>query len=435
MVLICATASAGGLGRRARDGLGEHVDHDPAVDHFAVLAVGRRRPRRELAGLEHLLERLDARLDVPLRHLVEGVQVRSEVHVARGDPRAVLLRVHHPAQEILGRLHVLAIGEHAVRHRHQRVVALTVGALGIEAVLDHLAHLGQVALGGDHDAVGVVGARDLAGQESLVVVRVQPPDAVFDARFLVEPLHVLHRLRGLAAIQRDLLAVLVHDRHAVGPQERVEPGVVVGEAVAHGHAERMALGLELDAGLQELVPGVGEALDPGLVEPVLPVVHQLADVSVGHRLPLALVDGQALDLVVPAALLLAHLLGDVGHVYEGVAVEPLLLSPCQVRAILVLDHRDQLGHRAAPRGLDLVLDLDAGGLLVGRRHHVLEVHVEVLHVGAFARERDGDRLGLGVAGNPWARGDASGPGGGKLQEATTGGPRRWEVCHAFPPWE
>src|SRR6476646_10161075 len=67
----------GGLGRRTRDGLGKHVDDDPAVDHFAVPAIGGRRPRRELARLQHLLERLDARLDVPLRHLVEGVQVRG----------------------------------------------------------------------------------------------------------------------------------------------------------------------------------------------------------------------------------------------------------------------------------------------------------------------------------------------------------------------
>src|SRR6267143_1681270 len=72
----------GSLGRRARDGLGEHVDHDPAVDHFPMLAVGRRRPRRELAGLQHLLERLDARLDVPLRRFVEAVQVWSEIHIA-----------------------------------------------------------------------------------------------------------------------------------------------------------------------------------------------------------------------------------------------------------------------------------------------------------------------------------------------------------------
>ena len=301
-------------------------------------------------------------------------------------------------------------------------------------MVDHLAHLRQVALGRDHDAVGVVGARDLAGQEGLVVGRIQPPDAVLDAGFLVELADVLHGLRGLVGVERDLLAVLVHDRHPVGPQQGVEPGVVVGEAVTHGHPERMALGLELDAGLQELVPGLGECLDPGLVEPVLPVDHQLADVPVGHGLPLALVDGQALDLVVPAALLLAHRLGDVGHVHQGVAIEPLLLDPGQVGAGLVLDHRDQLGHRAAPGGLDLVLDLDARGLLVGRRHHLLEVLVEVLHVGAFARERDGDRLGLGVAGDPGARGDAGGPGGGKLQEITTGGLRLCGLCHGFPPY-
>src|SRR6266849_3707268 len=103
-----------GLGRRARAGLGEHVDYHPAVDDGAMRAVHRGRPRRELPGLEDFLERLDARLDVPLGHLVEAVQVRREVHVTRGDPWPVLLRVHRPAHEILGRLRVLAVSEHAV---------------------------------------------------------------------------------------------------------------------------------------------------------------------------------------------------------------------------------------------------------------------------------------------------------------------------------
>ena len=155
--------------------------------------------------------------------------------------------------------------------------------------------------------------------------------------------------------------------------------------------------------------------------------------AVGHGLPLALVDGEELDLVVPAALLLAHLLGDVGHVHQGVAIEPLLLDPGQVGAVLVLDHGDELGHRAAPRGLDLVLDLDARGLFVGRRHHVLEVHVEVLYIGALAGERDLDRLGLGVAGDEGTRRNPCGAGGGEFQEITTGGLRQCGLCHTFSP--
>src|SRR5262245_55981271 len=63
-----------GLGRRARAGLGEHVDDHPAIDDRPVRPVGRGRPRRQLPGLQDLLERLDARLDVPLRDLVERVQ-------------------------------------------------------------------------------------------------------------------------------------------------------------------------------------------------------------------------------------------------------------------------------------------------------------------------------------------------------------------------
>jgi hypothetical protein len=396
-----------------------------------VRAVGGRRPRRQLAGLEHLLERLHPRLDVPVGELVERVQVRGEVHVAGGDPRPVLLGVHDPAQEVLGGLRIRTVREDTVRDRHERVET-TGRALGIQAVLDHLAHVRQIALGRHHDAVGVVGARDLARQERLVVVRIEPPDAVLDAGFLVEPAHVVDALRGLTAVERDLLAGLVHDGHAVGPEQRVEPGVVVGEAVAHRHAKRMALGLELDAGFQEFIPGVGELLDPGLVEPVLPVDHQLSDVRLGYRLPLAVVHGQELDLVVPAPLLFAHGFGDVGHVDEGVAVEPLLLHPRQVGAGLVLDHRDQLRHGAAAGGLDLVIDLDARGLLVGRNQHLDEVLVEVLHVRAFAGKHDGRRLGLDLPGDP-RRADDAGGAGSELQKITTAGLQLCGFRHAFSP--
>src|SRR5205814_8140197 len=99
---------------------------------------------------------------------------------------------------------------------------------------------------------------------------IQPADAVLDAGFLVELLDELDGLRGLAGVERDLLAVLVHDGHAVGPQEGVEPGVVVREAMPHGHTERMARGRELDAGFQEFVPGLWETLASDLVEPIPP---------------------------------------------------------------------------------------------------------------------------------------------------------------------
>src|SRR5207249_1712154 len=216
----------------------------------------------------------------------------------------------------------------------------------------------------------------------------------------------------------------------------VAPRMIFPPAVPPLHPERMPLGLELDAGLEELVPGLGEMLEPGFVEPVLPVDHALADVRLGHGLPFAVVDGQGLDLVVPAALLLAHRLGDVGHVHQGVAVEPLLLNPGQVGARLVLDHRDQLGHRAATGGLDLVVDLDAGGLLVGRDHHLDEVLVEVFHVGALAREDDRRRLGLDLARDPGSPGDACGAGspGGELQKITTAGLGFCGLCHPLSPY-
>src|SRR5207253_10919424 len=50
---------------------------------------------------------------------------------------------------------------------------------------------------------------------------------------------------------------------------------------------------------------------------------------------------------------------------------------------------------------------------------------------AFARERDGERLGLGIAGDPGTRGNACGP-GGQLQKITTGGLRLCGLSHEFP---
>src|SRR5262249_7946975 len=59
---------------RARAGLGEHIDDDPLVDDLTRLAIGRRRPRHQLAGFEHLEIGLEPRLLVPFLVLVVSVE-------------------------------------------------------------------------------------------------------------------------------------------------------------------------------------------------------------------------------------------------------------------------------------------------------------------------------------------------------------------------
>ena len=177
--------------RRARDGLGEHNDHDQRLMTSPTrLLAGGRRPGGELSRLEDLLERLDARLDIPLGHLVEGVQVRGEIHVTRGDPRPVLLRIHQPAEEILGRLGVLAVGKHAVRHGHERVVALA-GGRRVQAVLvtpiSGRSRLAETMM------LGVVGARIWLVRKTLLLAGSSHPMHP-RCRLALELLDVLHGL-------------------------------------------------------------------------------------------------------------------------------------------------------------------------------------------------------------------------------------------------
>ena len=86
-------------------------------------------------------------------------------------------------------------------------------------------------------------------------------------------------------------------------------------------AERLALGLHRPADLAELVPGL-RILEAGLLEPVLAVRHRPRDDELRHRHPApGRRDAVGLRIVVPAALLAADLLRDVGDVDQRVLVE------------------------------------------------------------------------------------------------------------------
>src|SRR5579859_6802520 len=90
--------------------------------------------------------------------------------------------------------------------------------------------------------------------------------------------------------------------------------MVVTETMTELETERMAGLLELDAGLQQPIPGIRKILDAGLREPVGPPVHQLADITERKRLPLAVDDHRLFRGIVPPAILLADALGDVADI-------------------------------------------------------------------------------------------------------------------------
>src|SRR4029453_9920229 len=98
---------------------------------------------------------------------------------------------------------------------------------------------------------------------------------------------------------------------AIGPQEWVEPAVVVTKAVAEFKAKWMVLRLQLLADLIQFVPGVRKLGDADLSKPIGAPVHQLADIAERDRLPSAVDDRRLLGRVVPATLLLPGLFGDV----------------------------------------------------------------------------------------------------------------------------
>ena len=275
---------------------------------------------------------------------------------------------------------------------HVEEVKAALGALRVETVIRDLADLREVTLGDDQDRHGVVGARDLLGEKRPVVVDVRPPEDVLQHRLLVELAAEVDGLGRLAGVDEDGLAVLVHLAAAVRPQQRVQPAVVVAEAVAELEAEGMPLLLEQTPRRQEIFPGVRELVHADFLEPVRAVDLELADVAPRDRLPLPVHDDGVVDVVVPAAQFLAHLVGDVGDVHQpGVEeVGPVDAGGDDLRAGLGLDDRGQPRQHAADADR-LVIDLDAGQLLVLGSELLHEEVVEGLDERALVD--DGHRLG------------------------------------------
>ena len=172
----------------------------------------------------------------------------------------------------------------------------------------------EIALGEPKYALGIVGARDLVGHPGLVIADIGPAETILEHAILEEFTGEIDRLGGLVGIDGDGFPVRLHLGPTVGPQQRINPAVVVAEAVSELEAEGMVLRFQFLADLVELFPGVGEFRDPDLLEIVGPPVHQLADIAERNALPFAVDEDRLLACRIPAALRLSGLLGDIGDV-------------------------------------------------------------------------------------------------------------------------
>ncbi len=371
-------------------------------------------PRR----LQRLLVGQVARLRTPHRVVLVAVEERRVVGVAGREPARQLLIVVEPAQEGLGRRLVRRVGQEGVRDRIQKVEP-ALGPLRIHRVVGDLGDLGEIALADHQDRRRVVGAGDLLAEERLVVAHVGPAEHVLEHRLLVEAAAEIDGLGRLVGVDEHGLAVLVDLATAVRPQKRVEPAVVVAEAVTELEAEGMAGLLEQAPGREQVFPVVGELADAGFLEPVGAVHLELADVAPRQRLPLLVDHDRVEDVVVPGTDLLADLGRDVGEVHQARVeeVRPVERRHGDLRSRLRLgDRREPREHPAHARGL--VVDLDARELLVVGRQSFGEVVVERLDEGALAD--DGHGLGRG-GGAPGAECGAGEGARGHGQEVATGG--------------
>ena len=201
--------------------------------------------------------------------------------------------------------------------------------------------------------------------------------------------------------------------------------MVVAKAVAELEAERMILGLQLLADLVQLVPGLREFLDADFGEVVGAPVHQLTDIGEGDGLPLAVDEDAFLAGVVPAALRLADVVGDIADVEIFVAE----LDDLEQAVHGDVGARSGLGDRADPcrQAADaghLVVDLDAGGFLVGRSKRVRHILVERFDERAFVQDGDGLVGGRGRPGAQRGRGGAACRDFEKIPSCLIGDPRR-----------
>jgi hypothetical protein len=146
----------------------------------------------------------------------------------------------------------------------------------------------------------VVRERDLAVEERLVVVRVEPRQRPGDER-VVELLRVFERGDGLGAVDDDVVLGVDH-LAAVRPQQPERPVRVAG-GVAEREAGRRALRLERLAQLQEAAHVARELIEARGLDHALAADERRAGGAHHDRDPLLVVHPVILRGLVPAAVL------------------------------------------------------------------------------------------------------------------------------------
>src|SRR5579883_731347 len=336
--------------------LGVHVDDDVLGLHLGGLARGRPGIAEQPAGDRDHLERGQHRIGGPHRIVLPHLGGAGGIALLRGEPFLEhRLRVD-PAQELHRRLFIGRIAHHHVGEGAGQVelAARTLGQRRVkDVVLHRRALFGEVGLrlllGLDIDRGAVVGQADRSRQEGAVVRRIVPGEAAGVAGVVPERHRAPDRFERLLGVQHDGLAVGLDLLAAPRPQPGIPEARRVAERVAERLADRPALGLQLLAGVLQLVPGVGED-------------------------------------VVEAALLLADLLGQLADVGEagGVKLRPVVERHDDVRAGPRLDRRgDACLDVVAVDGFEIELDAERllallGDLaleqLVGSRHEIGPAH-------------------------------------------------------------
>src|SRR6266446_6353645 len=239
-------------------------------------------------------------------------------------PGLVLLLLHHEAQVLLRRVRELGVLEdHLVEEEVQlgRAPGRPDRQVGVADVGRHRLHLRVLrVLRRVVDRDAVLGDADLVVEERLVVVRIEPGERSRHEG-LIELLGVLERLQRLRAIDDDVV-LLVDQLSAERPDEPMRPGVAVAGGVAEREADRMVLRLERLAELQEPRGVARETVEPHFLHLADAVDEGVARGAEGHADPAPAAGLEVLPAnVVPAAVLLAQILGEIGHVEQLLGVE------------------------------------------------------------------------------------------------------------------
>src|SRR5262249_43059008 len=114
---------------------------------------------------------------------------------------------------------------------------------GILRLVGDLGDLREVALAEPQDALRIIGARDLLGEPGLVVADIGPAEHIVKHRIAEEFAGKIDRACSLGRIDHHRLPIGLDLVPTIGPQERVEPAVIVAKAMTEFEAERMVLRL------------------------------------------------------------------------------------------------------------------------------------------------------------------------------------------------